>query len=192
MFVGPDNGVLSAAVREDGVQVIFSLDADRLYGELRSRFYGNGVISRLLERGASTTFHGRDLFAPLAAYLCSGFPVSNVGRPRDGMVELELPEPVVDEGSITGRVVYIDHYGNIITNIHHRFLEGGGEVYIKIRGEMVHVGSMVHTYDDVPAGHAAALVSSRERLEIAVNGGSAAEHFGASENDEILVKKEDK
>jgi S-adenosylmethionine hydrolase len=190
-FIGPDNGVLSAAVREDGVEVVFSLDADRLYGELRSRFYGNGVVSRLLERGTSTTFHGRDLFAPLAAYLGLGFPVSNVGRPRDGMVELKLPEPVVDEGGVAGRVVYIDHYGNIVTNIHSRYLGSGGEVYIKIKGEMVPVGGMVRTYDDVPAGRPAALVSSRERLEIAVNGGNAAEHFGALENDEILVKRKE-
>ena len=189
-FIGPDNGVLYAATHDDGVEVIFSLDADRLYGELRSRFYGNSVISRILEQGTSSTFHGRDLFAPATAYLSSGFPVSNVGRPRESMVELKLPEPVVDEGSVAGRVIYIDHYGNIVTNIHRRYLGGTGEVYIKIKGEMRHVGSMVNTYDDVPAGRPAALVSSRDRLEIAVNGGSAAEHFGAVRGDEILVKKE--
>ena len=188
-FIGPDNGVLYAASYEDGVQVIFSLDADRLYGELRSRFYGNGVISRILERGTSSTFHGRDLFAPLTAYLSLGFPVSNVGRPREGMVELKLPQPVVDEGSVAGRVIYIDRYGNIITNIHRHLIGREGEVYIKIKGEMLSVGSMVHTYDDVPAGKPAALVSSRDRLEIAVNGGHAAEHYGAAVGDEILVKR---
>ena len=189
-FIGPDNGVLYAAAHDDGVQVIFSLDEDRLYGELRSRFYDNGVISRILERGASSTFHGRDLFAPLTAYLASGFPVSNVARPRDAMVELKLPEPVVDEGSVAGRVIHIDRYGNIITNIHYRYVGGGGEVYIKIKGEMVAVGGMVHTYEDVAEGQPAALVSSRDRVEIAVNGGSAADHFGAVVGDEILVKKE--
>jgi len=189
VFIGPDNGVLYAASRDDGVEVIFSLDADRLYGELRSRFYDNGVISRILEKGTSSTFHGRDLFAPLTAYLSLGFPASNVGRPRDGMVELKLPEPVVDEGSVAGRVIYIDRYGNIITNIHRHLLGMGGEVYIKIKDEMMHVGSMVHTYDDVPAGKPAPLVSSRDRLEIAVNGGNAAEYYGAAVGDEILVKK---
>jgi S-adenosylmethionine hydrolase len=189
-FIGPDNGVLYAAAYDDGVDVVFSLDPDRLYGELRSRFYGNGLVSRILEKGASSTFHGRDLFAPLTAYLALGFPVSNVGRPRSEMVELKLPEPVVDEESVAGRVIYIDRYGNIITNIHRHLLTEKCEVYIKIKGEMRHVGSMVYTYDDVAAGKPAALVSSRDRLEIAVNGGSAAEHYGAAQGDEILVKKE--
>jgi S-adenosylmethionine hydrolase len=189
MFIGPDNGVLYAAVHDDGVEIIFALDADRLYGELRSRFFGNGVVSRILENGTSSTFHGRDLFAPLTAYLSLGFPVSNVGKPAEGMEELRLPEPVVDGGSVTGRVMYIDRFGNIISNIHRSLLGENDEVFIRIEDKLIHVGRIVRTYADVQAGTPAALISSRNRLEIAVNGGNAGTHFGAVAGDEILVKR---
>jgi len=188
-FIGPDNGVLYAAVHGDGVEAIFTLDADRLYGELRSRFFGNGVVSRILESGTSSTFHGRDLFAPLTAYLSSGFPVSNVGRPREGIMELRLPEPVVEEGSVIGRVMYIDRFGNIISNIHRHLLGTDGEVFIKIKNKLIHVGRIVKTYADVEAGTPAALISSRNTLEIAVNGGNAGKHYGTVAGDEILVKR---
>jgi S-adenosylmethionine hydrolase len=171
------------------VEAIFTLDADRLYGELRSRFFGNGVVSRILKSGTSSTFHGRDLFAPLTAYLSSGFPVSNVGRPREGIVELLPPEPVVDGESVIGRAMYIDRFGNIISNIHHHFLDTDYEVFIKIKNKPVRVGRIVKTYADVEPGTPAALISSRNRLEIAVNGGNAAKHFSAVTGDEILVKR---
>lgn len=188
-FIGPDNGVLYSAVQDDGVEVIFTLDVDRLYGELRSRFYGNGVVSRILESGKSSTFHGRDLFAPLTAYLSLGFPVANVGKPGEGMAKLPLPEPVLNKGSIVGRVMYIDRFGNIITNVHRRLVGIDDEVFIKRKNELVRVGKLVETYADVPAGKHAALIGSRNRLEIAVNGGDARKHFGAVMGDEILVKR---
>lgn len=186
-FIGPDNGVLYSAVQDDGVEVVFTLDVDRLYGELRSRFYGNGVISRILESGTSSTFHGRDLFAPLTAYLSTGFPAANVGTPGGEMTELPLPEPVVKEESIAGRVMYIDRFGNIITNIQRRLVGMDDEVFIRRKNELVLVGKLVETYADVPAGEYAALIGSRNRLEIAVHGGDARKYFGAATGDEVVI-----
>ncbi|MCX7793444.1 MAG: SAM-dependent chlorinase/fluorinase [Thermodesulfovibrionales bacterium] len=99
-FVGPDNGVLSLAVKEDLTKDIYEIT-------LPVRGY---------------TFHGRDLFAPVAARLSKGEPPELVGRKIDGFTSLSFPEPAVARKKIKGEVIVIDRFGNAITNINSSIL----------------------------------------------------------------------
>jgi S-adenosylmethionine hydrolase len=192
-FIGPDNGVLHEAVKEEGENdmKIYALDRVLLYEELSRRAAGNRVVQRLLDAPASATFHGRDLFAPLAGLLLEEVQTRSVCVPcdRKRMERLDIPVPVEKERSVTGTVLHIDRFGNLITNIPGDLLRGGGDVFIHVKDELVSVGSLVGTYADVEAGKPVALISSRRHLEIAVNGGSARDYFAASCGDEILVMR---
>jgi S-adenosylmethionine hydrolase len=189
-FVGPDNGVLWEAVHRDGPKSFAVLDPARLYVELQSRHPHNAVIGRLVERGISATFHGRDLFAPLAAYLCKGHPLEAVASSAGALEKLVLPAPVQTERSVAGRVVYVDRFGNLVTNISRELVGGNDEVFIKARNELALVGRLSATYADIGEGKPLALIGSRNNLEIAVNRGSARDLFDAGRGTEILVMKE--
>jgi len=188
-FVGPDNGVLWEAVQRDGPGEIFMLDTERLYAELQRRHSDNTVVRHILKNGTSATFHGRDLFAPLTAYLCAGHPLGAVADPCEELVKLMLPVPVKTEQSVAGRVIYTDRFGNLVTNIPRDLINHNDEVFIKVKNELALVGRMSHTYAEVHQGEPLALIGSRNTLEIAVNRGSACEYYDASNGDEILILK---
>jgi S-adenosylmethionine hydrolase len=188
-FIGPDNGVLYEAVQRSGLEKLFELDTVRLYEELQARFPGNSVVEHLLQTGTSSTFHGRDLFAPLTAYLCSGYPLEAVAKRREELERLVIPAPVQTETSVAGRIIYIDRFGNLVTNIPDAYVDRDDEVFIKARNELSLVGRIAETYADVQTGTPLALIGSRGNLEIALNRGSAREYFDAASGDEILVMK---
>lgn len=156
-FVGPDNGVLSWAVRGEKIKTIRWLE--------NRRFALPDV---------SATFHGRDIFAPAAAHLSKGIKVSSFGTKADRLVELPWPEPKLRGKEIGGEVIYIDRFGNAITNISRDDLNrlGAAGTRIFIRGRAIATGSC---YADAKANHPLALVASAGYLEVAVNGGSAAD-----------------
>jgi S-adenosylmethionine hydrolase len=144
LFVGPDNG-------------LFGLLPAPVTREITAPW---GLAAR------SRTFHGRDLFAPVAARLATGAPFREVGPLVSDPVPTALPEPDADGGE----VIWIDHYGNCITNLPPR---DSGAVEV---GEQV---LPVHqAYGDVSEGAALALTGSTDRLEVAVRGGSAARELG--------------
>jgi S-adenosylmethionine hydrolase len=188
-FVGPDNGVLWEAVQRDLPGRIAVLEPAKLYVELQKRCPGNPVVARLVEGGMSATFHGRDLFAPLAAYICEGHPLEAVASPGKALEKLLLPAPVRTEQSVAGRVLYIDRFGNLVTNIGRDLVESNDEVFIKARNELVLVGGLSDTYAQVETGKPLALIGSRNNLEIAVNRGSARDLFETGCGAEILVMK---
>jgi S-adenosylmethionine hydrolase len=190
-FVGPDNGVLWEALHRDGLTELYALDSERLYRSWSKRSSDNPVIGRIVSSDASATFHGRDLFAPLVAHVCAGHPVGEVTDRMDGrdIVKLAIPAPVQSDDSVTGRVLYIDHFGNLVTNIPRSLLGRPGEVFIRMRNELVLVGKLMNTYAEVEPGKPLALIGSRNCLEIAVNRGSARDHFGSRAGNEILVMK---
>jgi S-adenosylmethionine hydrolase len=189
IFVGPDNGVLWEAVQEDGPVSIDVLEPAKLYVELNRRCPGNAVVGRLAENGMSATFHGRDLFAPLAAYICEGYPLQDVAFAGKELEKLVLPAPVQNEQSVAGRVLYIDRFGNLVTNIGRALVGVSDEVFIKARNELVLVGRLSATYAQAAPGKPLALIGSRNNLEIAVNGGSARDLFEAGCGAEILVMR---
>jgi S-adenosyl-L-methionine hydrolase (adenosine-forming) len=127
----------------------------------------------------SSTFHGRDIFAPVAANLSLGLDPRELGPIVSDWVKLDRPAPRHDFHGIAGEVLYVDHFGNLITNI------PGEAVTLDERLKRVRVGNVevphiVRTYSDVEPGTLIALVSSGEWLEVAVNQGDAAHKLGAS------------
>ena len=107
VFVGPDNGVLSWALAKEKVRAIHALENEAYFLQPVSR-----------------TFHGRDIFAPVAAHLSRGVPIQKLGPALKDFVRLDWPEPRVRRGGFEGEVVYIDRFGNAITNLEGR-LRGG-------------------------------------------------------------------
>jgi S-adenosyl-L-methionine hydrolase (adenosine-forming) len=171
-FVAPDNGVLTAAVQHAG---------DRRVVELTDPKYARPTMSR--------TFEGRDRFAPAAAWLATGTDLGSLGSPVDDMIELLLPEPERTGDRLSGEVLRVDRFGNLVTNIDRARLEAfleGGDGLVGIAGRTVPI---VETYADVPAGSLCALVSSSDSLEIAVTGGSATWELSATRGAAVHVRK---
>ena len=110
-FVGPDNGLLWLAAKEAGIKHVVKLTSRR---------------HRLTN--VSATFHGRDIFAPAAAYLCRGTPISALGPALNStsIVTLELPRPTESARALRGEVVYVDGFGNLVSNIDRRTAEQFG------------------------------------------------------------------
>lgn len=160
-FVAPDNGVLTVVLDEVPPKRIV---------ELTERRYARPTVSR--------TFEGRDRFAPAAAWLAKGIDLSAFGRPAGAVRRLDLPKPSVSEDAITGEVLRVDRFGNLITNIDRKTFdkfasaEGGGRLEIGVGSHQV--GRVVSTYADAADGEVCALFGSSEHLEIAANGSNAA------------------
>jgi hypothetical protein len=176
LFLAPDNGILTLQLEEGGAAHL--------------RWLENKAFWR---PEVSPTFHGRDIIAPVAAHLSRGVDIRALGPELDpaAAVRLELLRPVVREGAgIDGVVVHIDRFGNLITNIPARALEGdrGGEGMHVVVGE-TWIGAISKTYADVTPGAFLALVGSRGTLEIAVNRGNAQEALGLAAGDPVRVRR---
>lgn len=174
-FVGPDNGLLWLASKADGIEGIFSIENEAYF--LRRRAW---------------TFEGRDIFAPVAARLASGVPPEEFGRRKGSMVELDLGQAKVGEGAIECEAIYVDDFGNVVTN-----LEGWrAEELIGIDNlAILRIGSLeervrfCRTYASVGEGEALLLVGSHGNLELAVRGGSASAKLGIRRGDRIRISR---
>jgi len=139
----------------------------------------------------SHTFHGRDIFAPVAAALASGVPTTRLGPGINSVQRLELGRPTIErDGLAAGTVVHVDHFGNLITNFTGSWL---AERLGDLRSVQVCVGQRVlsgvsQTYADVEPGQALALVGSTGRVEISVNLGRAAQELSAGIGTTVSVK----
>lgn len=174
VFLAPDNGLLTLVHRDADLQEIRVV-------ENRSLF-----TSRL-----SNTFHGRDIFAPVAAQLSKGMSLDQVGPVADRIEVLELSPPTRrDNGDIEGEVTLIDRFGNLITNISIVDLSaartGNRHYEVTVAGRSI--GPVRATYADVGVGEPLAIIGSTQMLEIAVNQGSAAELLGAKRGEPVLLK----
>lgn len=177
-FVGPDNGLLAWAV-----------DAAR-DGQIATGRSLDNPAYRLPE--VSATFHGRDIFAPAAAHLAAGVPFQEMGTAVDTWETLEFQQPdVSDDETITGAIIHIDRFGNLITNISRSLVDrtrGGrpsGEVRIRYRGHQI--DGIAETYADVESGTVAALFGSTGYLELVMNGQSAQQRFDAHMGEHVTV-----
>jgi S-adenosyl-L-methionine hydrolase (adenosine-forming) len=163
-FVSPDNGVLSAVFREHKPKRVV---------ELSERRYARPTVSR--------TFEGRDRFAPAAGWLARGTEPTAMGRPVSNWQVLDIPEPRQDEASLEGQVLLVDRFGNLVSNIDRRLFEQfRHDEGIRIAVDGQSIDKLVATYAEAPEGTVCALFGSSEHLELAVNGGSAADllHLG--------------
>ncbi len=170
-FVGPDNGVLSWALARETIKSIRRLENEKFF---------------LLP--VSHTFHGRDVFAPVAAHLSRGVPIEKLGPPRKDFIRLPWPKPRVLPTVIEGEVVYVDRFGNAITNIPNSRLIETGEADVFLGRKRV--GCVKRHYQSVSAGHAVAVPGSAGFVEIAVNGGSAAQKLGLGIGDRVSVRRD--
>ena len=180
-FVAPDNGVLSY-VMDDSVPE----DSDG-----RRRLGGNsqayGITNQEYARHpVSPTFHGRDIFAPAAAHLTLGVTPDRLGERVDSLASVPLPRPLrAADGTVTGHILHIDRFGNLITNLTATDLPAGPPT-IEVGGHVI--SGLSRTYAE--ADGLLALIGSSDRLEISLRDGSARSHLGAAVGDEIRISAE--
>lgn len=170
-FVGPDNGLLMVAARQLGGPRAFAIDADRF-----------------ASRPLSHTFHGRDLFAPVAAALAEGLPINVVGAPAGAPTELPEFAPERSTGLLRGQVLYRDSFGNLITNIPGPWLGDLTDRLTLGYGGRRAIARRVRTYGDGAAGTVVVLEGSSGTVEIAVPSGSAAARLGLGAGERIALK----
>jgi S-adenosyl-L-methionine hydrolase (adenosine-forming) len=135
----------------------------------------------------SSTFHGRDIFAPVAAYLSLGVNAADLGPPVAEWQELAWPAPTRRPDGVAGEVIFVDHFGNLITNISGTALSAcpkGARVSVADRAE----ARKVRAYGDAPLGDLVALVSSSGLLEVAEVQGSAARRLSAGVGTPVRVE----
>jgi S-adenosylmethionine hydrolase len=174
IVVAPDNGLLSLLHRDGELQEMRVVES--------RRFFANTL---------SATFHGRDIFAPVAAHISAGVSLDHFGPPADHVEILEMSRPRTGkDGTIKGEVFLIDHFGNLITNISSVDLSAArtGRHHLEVAVGPHHIGPIRHTYADVKPGERIALISSSQMLEIAVNSGNAAEILGASRGTSVTLR----
>ncbi|MBI2298820.1 MAG: SAM-dependent chlorinase/fluorinase [Armatimonadetes bacterium] len=162
LYVAPDNGVLTD---------VLQAAAGRVVGvELTNPAFWQHPVS--------TTFHGRDIFAPVAAYMTLGIPITALGKPVDPatLVRLQPARLEVGPDAIHGEVTYLDIFGNAVTNLSRHLIAelAGGDRAVEVVVDDTVIGGVQTTYGSVEAGRPVALIGSCGRLEVAVNGGSAA------------------
>lgn len=167
LFVGPDNGLFSFVLGETGART-YSIANDEL-----------------LSDRVSSTFHGRDIFAPIAAYLSTGLPAEEVGPRVDGPVRLEFTRPrKVSESEIRGEVIHIDHFGNLVTNFLPDQVFAGG--VFEINGHVVE--RRVGHYAEANRGEVICVTGSAGFVEISSNLDSAARMLNAAVGDRVVLR----
>ena len=169
-LVGPDNGVLSLAAA--------------VLGHRQIRLIENAAF---LRQPVSQTFHGRDIFAPVAAHLSRGAAPDTLGPRIDSIVELTVPESQSSASGVHGEVIYVDHFGNLLTNITADALACFPVQRVSVNIDGTPVAGPVKAYAAVPEGAALAIVGSWGVVEIAVRGGSAAQTFAAGPGTPVTV-----
>lgn len=168
-FVGPDNGLLTLAA---GPRAPGRLLGDRTL-----------TLPHL-----SSTFHGRDLFAPVAAMLAGGLAPERLGPPARGLKPLDLPRPRKVRGGWEGQVVAVDGFGNAITNLDEALLARAfGKRPVTVTAEGRPIRGISRTYGDHAPGTLVAVIGSAGFLEIAVVNGSAEKGFGLKAGAKVRV-----
>ena len=165
LFVGPDNGIFWPIINlHQDIKIIHLTE------------------TKYFLREVSDTFHGRDIFAPVAAHLSKGADPFEMGPAISNPVKLQLPVPHRKRGALYGEVVSVDHFGNLITNIHSKDIEGfaGGRTLV-IRLEHLIIEGMRETYAECGKGEILGLFGGSGYLEIAVNLSRASDRLGLDE-----------
>ena len=178
-FLAPDNGVLTAILAEG--------TADRVVRVENSRFFLDPV---------SRTFHGRDIFAPVAAHLSMGLDLEELGPVTESgeLMRLRLPQPAFAEaGEIIGVVVTADRFGNLVTNIRERDMvelrnpDDTSDLIIQIGGKSIR--GISDSYSAAAPGRLLAIMGSTGRLEISVNCGNASRFCKAGPGGTVRIKR---
>jgi S-adenosylmethionine hydrolase len=138
-------------------------------------------------RSVSATFHGRDILAPVAAWLSLNLDPDRLGVQTTEWVDLPAPTPQLKPDCLKGEVIFVDHFGNLITNIPGHALQNLAGSALDVSVGNHHVSQVVRAYGDTPSGTLLALVSSRGTLEIAIAQGNAARKLGVGVGEHVEV-----
>jgi hypothetical protein len=171
VLVGPDNGLLSLAAATAPIRRVVHLDRPEYFQPSPAR-----------------TFHGRDVFAPIAARVAAGAAIAELGTEVADFERVAVPALRRLDDTIEGQVIHIDRFGNLVCNIESGDLGGfpDGKASVSICG--VHVPEIGSHYSEVREGKPVALWNSWGRLEIAVRNGSAARQLRARQGDRVQVR----
>lgn len=170
LFVGPDNGIFSL-IAEDYEYKAVSLKNEKYWRENRSN-----------------TFHGRDIFAPVAAHLANGIELEKLGTPLEKLVTYRWAIPISDKDGIQGWIVHIDRFGNLVSNIPSTLIEEIiADSKLKIYVGNTILEEIVPTFGSVPDGEPAAYIGSSDKLEIAINKGNAKEMLGVEKGAQVSI-----
>jgi len=166
-FIAPDNQILK--------YIFHTIETLTVIEVLNRKFFLNEV---------SQTFHGRDIFAPVAAHLSSGVPIENLGSVIHDYDRGEIDVPVITDEKIIGRIIYSDKFGNLITNI--------SEASLRKRSYSIVIGSLIITrlsqsYADAGIGQPLAIIGSSGYLEIAVRNGNARQQLSLKRGDFVHI-----
>lgn len=169
-FVGPDNGIFSLLTNEQEFEAV----------HLTNQTYWRS--------DPSSTFHGRDIFAPVAAHLCNGVELNELGDPLDELETYRWAVPIADKDGVQGWVIHIDKFGNLITNISASLVEeviGSDEVKLYVGNTIL--DEIKHTFGSVAEGEPVAYIGSSGMLEVAINKGNAEEMLGVQKGAQISL-----
>jgi S-adenosylmethionine hydrolase len=171
-FLGPDNGLLGLAAEKDGVEKAI-------------------VVSNrgFFRPSISSTFHGRDIFAPVAGHLSAGIPPELLGRRVRSWVKLDLGEPKIVKKDLVGEISHIDVFGNIVTNISQQDLNR----FAKKRAVVISIGrreirGLRKGYWEAKKGELLALIGSGDFLEISVREGDAQKVLKSRRSDRVRIR----
>ena len=177
-LVGPDNGLLSLAP-STGDGIIEAADIGRSPFRLAP---------------ISATFHGRDIFAPVAAHLAAGVPLTEAGTPLDPaeLITVTLPRPGRDGDELVAHVIYVDHFGNVELDIRHEDLADSGlklghRVTVRSRAHTA-IAQFARTFADVAPGELLVYEDAYRTLAVAVSSGDAAARLGLTPGDELWMR----
>lgn len=171
-YIGPDNGVLVLAAKNEGILHVY---------EISNR--------EVMLPKVSDTFHGRDIFAPAAAYLANGTALARFGPEIHDIVVPEFTKVVKQKDRVTGEILHVDGFGNLITNIGKRelkLMDVNETVNIRLKGRKLKL-KLCKSYASVKLGEPLAIIGSHNFLEISVNQGNASERFNVKVGDKITL-----
>lgn len=166
-FIGPDNGLLIPAARSMGEPEVFEITNRKLFNP-----------------EVSSTFHGRDIFAPVGAHISKGMGISGVGERISDFAGLDFGIGIRKGKKLEGRVIFIDDFGNIVTNIPSGLVDLQPDDMVEIEEKQV---PFQRSYGSCEEGEPLILIGSHGFLEIAVNKGNAADFFNKKPGDLILI-----
>jgi S-adenosyl-L-methionine hydrolase (adenosine-forming) len=178
VLIGPDNGLLSLAWERCG-GIELAVDVSRSPHRLEP---------------VSATFHGRDIFAPVAAHLARGAALEDAGDPLDPseLATVELPQPRVDDGAVVAHALVIDRFGNAALNVDHEDMAGtgitlGGTVELEVGGER-YLATYTQTFADVRPGELIVYEDAYRTLAVAINRGDAAATLALRPDAELRLR----
>ena len=174
VLIGPDNGLLIPAAHFLGDFTVY---------EITNKEY--------MFNNISNTFHGRDVFAPVAAHILKGIPFEKIGRKTAKFIDLDFGQGKITDKEANGKIVYIDRFGNIITNINgsgiKEVLNFDKKIKVFIKGKKKDI-KFAKSYNFVKKGQLLATIGSSNYLEISINQGNAALKLGIKPEEKVKIK----